>query len=326
MKTSVNVVRTTVVAAVITGLCLTQGCSTVSGWFGSGTAEPAKPDEKGLQGKGQLPPPPPSPPVFKVEPRPVEPPKLKLVAPVFTSYTVKAGESVSDVAYKYRLRWQDVLAANPELSLKSHLRTGQVVHLPGQVDLSKARTVPKKVAPKKKPVVTPPPAAVPGTIAEPVVSDSGAVAPAAGEATYAVQSGDSVFTIAAKHHVKRVDLMKANALTDKSKLKIGQKLVIPAAANAAQTVMPAGGIAPPTAIPETGTSVPPPVVTPGVPSAPAATEGKMQSYTVKEGEDLYAVAIRWGVSPTELKAVNNLTTADLAPGTVLKIPVVQTTP
>jgi LysM repeat protein len=43
---------------------------------------------------------------------------------------------------------------------------------------------------------------------------------------------------------------------------------------------------------------------------------------VKEGEDVYAVAIRWGVSPAELKALNNLTSSDLQPGQVLKIPAV----
>jgi LysM repeat protein len=41
---------------------------------------------------------------------------------------------------------------------------------------------------------------------------------------------------------------------------------------------------------------------------------------VKDGEDLYQVAIRWGVSPTDLKVLNNLTGTDLRPGTVLKIP------
>jgi len=55
------------------------------------------------------------------------------------------------------------------------------------------------------------------------------------------------------------------------------------------------------------------------PAAPAA-ESSTQTYTVKEGEDLYAVAIRWGVSPSDLKALNNLTSSELKAGTVLKIP------
>lgn len=43
-------------------------------------------------------------------------------------------------------------------------------------------------------------------------------------------------------------------------------------------------------------------------------------YTVKDGEDLYAVAIRWGVSPSELKATNHLTSSDLKAGQILQIP------
>ena len=45
-----------------------------------------------------------------------------------------------------------------------------------------------------------------------------------------------------------------------------------------------------------------------------------QTYSVKEGEDLYAVAIRWGVSPSDLKSLNNLTGSELKAGSVLKIP------
>jgi LysM repeat protein len=77
---------------------------------------------------------------------------------------------------------------------------------------------------------------------------------------------------------------------------------------------------------------PPPAVTPAAPAvesapvkmdpaaAPAAADSSTQTYTVKEGEDLYAVAIRWGVSPSDLKALNNLTSTELKAGTVLKIP------
>ena len=73
--------------------------------------------------------------------------------------------------------------------------------------------------------------------------------------------------------------------------------------------------------PAPGVGAPAAPATPAVAPAPAG-EQKVQSYTVKEGEDLYAVAIRWGVSPSELKSLNNLTSSDLQPGQILKIPVV----
>ena len=63
-----------------------------------------------------------------------------------------------------------------------------------------------------------------------------------------------------------------------------------------------------------------PVCPPPEPVHPPAVTGPMRAYAVKEGEDLYAVAIRWGVSPSELKAINHLTGPDLRPGQVLRIP------
>jgi len=51
---------------------------------------------------------------------------------------------------------------------------------------------------------------------------------------------------------------------------------------------------------------------------PSGTLG--QTHTVTAGEDIYAVAIRWGVCPTELKVLNNLSSAELQEGMVLKIP------
>ena len=54
--------------------------------------------------------------------------------------------------------------------------------------------------------------------------------------------------------------------------------------------------------------------------APAAPAAGFQNHTVAPGEDLYSVAIRWGVGTADIKAANNLTGSELVPGTVLKIP------
>jgi len=63
---------------------------------------------------------------------------------------------------------------------------------------------------------------------------------------------------------------------------------------------------------------------PAAEEAPAAAEdANLQTYTVKEGEDVYAVAIRWGVSPNKIKTLNNLKSIELKPGTVIKIPSVK---
>jgi len=49
-----------------------------------------------------------------------------------------------------------------------------------------------------------------------------------------------------------------------------------------------------------------------------ADSGK--SHTVRAGEDVYTVAVRWGVSPSDLRTLNKLSSSDLRAGQVLKIP------
>lgn len=267
-----------------------------------------------------------------------------------TPYSIRKGDTISGIAYRYHLRWQDILAANPGLS-PTHLRIGQIIQLPGQVDLNQARPLPppKPAAVKRplpvKPAPTPTPAAT---------------------TTYVVKSGDSLSVIARRHGVKVADIKKANNLKS-DRINAGQKLKIPAAKGAPAPVAkstppkvtppavkkndPKVKTPPPVKVepktepanPDAVTPPPPPpppadgvkqdpgkpveVVTPPDPPAKeppvAGSEGgkPAEMYTVKEGEDLYAIAIRWGITPSELRTLNNLQPgAELKAGQVLKIP------
>jgi LysM repeat protein len=266
----------------------------------------------------------------EVKPEPVEPVvEIKTVAST-TAYTIVRGDTISGVAASYGLRWQDVVAVNPGIS-PNKIRVGQVIQLPGQVDLS------KKVAVKK---VTAPKSTAPKTSAPKNSKES--IGPST---VYVVKSGDSIGGIAHRHGVKADAIRKANNLTN-DKLSVNQKLTIPGAkkadgskakADVKKVEPPKVEVAPvPTEVkpvevtPVSGTNAtpapegvtpPPAPVDAGAMPAPApAPAGNTQTYTVKEGEDLYAVAIRWGVSPSDLKALNNLTSTDLKAGMVLRIP------
>jgi LysM repeat protein len=302
---SCSIIRTVASAGLVASFMLMQGCS----YFGLG----AKTEE----------PPVVPPPVEVTPPEPVKEPELKIV-PSTTAYKVVSGDTISGIATRYGLRWQDVVAVNPGIT-PNKIRVGQTIQLPGQVDLSKHVVAPKKAAGPK--------VSAPKTTAP----KSAKAVPAGPGTAYVVKSGDQLGSIARRHGVKADAIRKANALTS-DKLTVGQKLTIPGAAKKGEEKKVETPVAEPTQTPAEVKPIeavtPPPMdtnttVTPvGAPAEPTATApvttaakpANTQTYTVKEGEDLYAVAIRWGVSPSDLKALNNLTSTDLKAGMVLQIP------
>lgn len=302
----------------LAGICLVQGCGT-SGPKGSAPVEsevvrPTKP--------------------FVVEEIAVQPVALPPVS-ISTPYTVAKGETLTGIARQYGLRWQDVVAVNPGLN-PDKLRIGQVLQLPGQVELSTKRAAPRAA----------PAAAVK---AEKTV-------------TYKIVEGDSLSLIAYRFGVKVNALKAANNLTS-DVIYAGKtlKIVNPTKSGAATTRTPSVKAptvkAPAKPVATSSQTAPPVTVTPVKPSAPerreavvdvpvapvappppapanklapaapavpvaeaVADEPAFRNYTVQEGEDLFGVAIRWGVSPNEIKAMNGLAGNDLEAGKTIRIP------
>ena len=71
--------------------------------------------------------------------------------------------------------------------------------------------------------VTPRPTGTPSPTARPQIT------PPAGGQIYEVQSGDTLYGLATAHGITVEDIMKANGLTDRASLRVGQKLIIPPA-------------------------------------------------------------------------------------------------
>ena len=114
---------------------------------------------------------------------------------------------------------------------------------------------------------------------------------------YVVVKGDSLAKIAKKNGVSLKALEEANVGVKPSKLKIGQKLVIPA-----------GGKSP------TDTSVS------TASGTPAAADTDEETYTVKSGDTLTKIAKAHHVKVKQLQAANGLTTTKIKVGEKLKIP------
>jgi len=117
---------------------------------------------------------------------------------------------------------------------------------------------------------------------------------------YTIVKGDKLSTIAGNNHVSLPALMNANPGIDPKKLKIGQKIKIPAAASASSAV----------STPSVGSAAP----------VDAAAAGGAITYKVKSGDTLTLLQKRFHVSIKAIQSANNLSTTRLNVGQVLKIP------
>ncbi len=126
---------------------------------------------------------------------------LTLVTPVFadTSYVVQPGDTLTRIAARHNVSVEAIVQAN-RLPNANVIYVGQVLTIPG-----------------------PSPAPAP--------AGPGPATPAGGGGTYIVQSGDSLYRLAARFNVTVDALIAANNLTSTT-LQIGQVLNIPGAAPA----------------------------------------------------------------------------------------------
>jgi len=125
---------------------------------------------------------------------------------------------------------------------------------------------------------------------------------------HTVKNGESITAIARKLRVARGDLAEANYLRVNSRLRAGQKLVIPRMPSAALLARAAAG---------TGDATPDAVV--AIYEGPEP-EPEPALYRVRRGDTLSAIARRHGTTVNEIKSTNRLRTNRLQIGDRLVIP------
>lgn len=126
-----------------------------------------------------------------------------------------------------------------------------------------------------------------------------------GTKDYTVLRGDTLGKIAKAHGTTLRALQQANPGVDPARLRLGMKLIVPLPAPAAPATQASG--------------VKPPAVKPGT-TATTATAAAAGTYTVKPGDTLTRIARQHGTTVGQLRAANNLRTAQLKVGQKLKIP------
>jgi LysM repeat protein len=176
----------------------------------------------------------------------------------------------------------------PNDTAENGSETNSVPELPtNPPDMSMPSNTAMNAAPE-----TNPPAPVPAPLPAPVYTPP----PTPTTEDYTVIKGDTFASIAKKSNVSLKAMVEANPGVDPKKLKIGQKLHLPAAAPA-----PAMG-ATPTSAPD------------------AAATGGEQTYKVKSGDTLTVIAKRFHVTIKAIQSANGLSTTSIKVGQTLKIP------
>jgi LysM repeat protein len=194
-----------------------------------------------------------------------------------TSYTVQPGDTLGSIAQRYGVTTAALMQENG-LSDVNTVWSGQLLTIPAAAGS----------APDAQPTATP-----------------GDTSTGAGvTSTYTIQSGDQLSDIARANGVSLAALMAANGITNADLIRVGQTLIIPAAATAQ-----------PAATPQAAATVLP--TTTPVPQATAAPS----TYTVQAGDTLASIAQSQGVSLADLMAANQITNPDLvSSGQQLTIP------
>lgn len=235
------------------------------------------------------------------------------------SYTVKSGDSLSKIAAHHGVSAREIAELN-NITNPGKIRVGQKLVLPAYAKEG-ATAASKKSTGGKKSSKTTAKKSSGGT------SAAGKTTAAAGEGEYVVKSGDSLSKIATHLHTSVKALKAANSLQS-DKLKIGQKLKVSGASGASAKPAAPDSATPSNTAPVDATPAPAPVPTPsatpaaspGVGSAAPAAPAAPQTFEVDvaAGDTLDSIATKYGVLPTDIKKLNNIT--EVAPGQKIKLP------
>jgi len=220
-------------------------------------------------------------------------------------YVIKAGDNLALIAKRFNVSVKDIVTMN-HLANPSKIKPGQKLELPEYVDMSAKEVAHKpaaKAAAKSSHAKTSHPSAVAG----------------AGE--YIVKSGDMLASIAHRQGTTVRALKEVNHLTS-DKLHVGQKLVLPkgTAPHAAEEPVVRAPDSAPMQREEPEAVEPPPMSATDVPAAAAPGGPALTTHMVEPNQNLNDIAMMYGVRVDELMKANNLSSADVKPGQMLKIP------
>ncbi|WP_296245625.1 MULTISPECIES: LysM peptidoglycan-binding domain-containing protein [unclassified Psychrobacter] len=200
-----------------------------------------------------------------------------------TNYKVKSGDTLIGIANSVGISPEELAAVNPNFDAKARLQRGQTIKVPVTKDLVDRQLNDKAVS-------------------------------------YKVKSGDTLTGVAQRYNIGLSDLAAANNLKTNSNLILGRTITIPAngTVSAASTTnsTATGNTSSKSSTTSTETAS-----TASTASSSGKKLGNTESYKVKAGDGLIALARQFGISVEDLAATNDLATnAQLQRGQTIKVP------
>jgi membrane-bound lytic murein transglycosylase D len=196
---------------------------------------------------------------------------VKQYTSYYTYYRVRKGDSWYKIGRRCGIPYGVLKAYNNRSS--NILRPGESIKIPGRGEARKTASSMRSGR------------------ASTSVTDSKTRDLAKKRSNYTVRNGDSLWLVAKRHGVKMTTLAKANGLSSRARLKIGQKLYIPDLSHS-----------------DSKKSL-----------ARAEQTKETIAYRVRRGDTLYSIAKRFGVSYKSLMAWNHMRTSRIYPGDTIKV-------
>ena len=250
----------------------------------------------------------------------------------FTVYVVQNGDYLAKISKKYNVTIASIKRLN---NMKGDvIRVGQKIKLPGKIDVGEQKAPVVRKADASKPASAP--SAFTGATKD-----------------YVVKGGDTLGAIAYGSGISIRQLKEMNGLA-KDSIRVGQKLKVPAekvvkpakkadakpaavakpaekkveakpaetkpAATPAPAPVEAKPVAPAPAPAAEENAAPIDAVAPEAAPAPAAAPATVD-YTVKEGEDIMSVVVKFGLDAAVIRDLNHMgENEELKAGQVIKLP------
>ncbi len=262
----------------------------------------------------------PAPPTFTPSPSPT----VDLnIYPGRIIHTVQPGDTVSGLAALYNSSIEAIISVNA-LPPNGLIFVGQGLVIPIRFDMINTITPNPPTATRIPPTPTPellPPTATPVQVITvvpptqpppppvPTIPPTGVI--------YIVQPGDALSTIAVRFNTTTTALAQLNNIVNPNLIFVGQRLIVPASSPPPTPI-------PPIVLPTIDPNAPLPtaIILPGIPMPPELPPAPPpRTHRVQPRETLYGIALRYGVTVSDLVRANNIRNPNLIFwGQVLIIP------